>query len=642
MSVTVDVVDGSCQLVVEIEDLEGVVARCRGGDLDAWSVVVRRFQAVAQTVAWSRTGDWSEAADASQEAFLLAYRHLGALEDPAAFPGWFSQLVRTACDRQTRRRRLPTSELDAGSAASGPASEDVDVAFELQRLHRAIEALPEHERAVIALHYLAELTYGEVASFLGISTSAAKKRALSGRARLKDILPMTPDTLRTKPGRDISDEVLLFLSIRQRDRARVAALLARKPTLVHATEQWTWGEALDLGLQNAEHGTPLIRAVQTGDVELVRLIIEAGASVRHACECDGGESALWTAALLGNQAMVDYLLSAGADPNAAAFAGSTPLHVATQRGHHDIVERLVAAGANAEARDTGGRTAADWAALERQPLRDGLEPAFLPTGIRAIDLFAPLRRGDIQYWPPAAELGQFATLWAIVGALDAVDLWVVGFETGPYDQTGITQSLAQTAIAGTVDLAPRQLDAPARRSHTDAVLQRLVASPNDKLVVVLAAPEHHHDVTVALATITASPHVVATFVVEPHTHFNEPPQSVPEGFDAQVAFDARRGFAGLWPAVDGRATLARRYPDEVHAERARAARVLLARYDTVDPDLRRVHDGAESGDTDAARGARLHRYLAQPFRRWEYATGQPGELTTVDELLDDIAHILGA
>ena len=93
---------------------------------------------------------------------------------------------------------------------------------------------------------------------------------------------------------------------------------------------------MQLGLNNAEGGTPLIRAVQSGDVRLVDVVIEAGASPGQPCGCAGAESALRAAAHFGYMEIAARLVAAGAEPDAAAFGGVTPLIVAAQRGHHEI------------------------------------------------------------------------------------------------------------------------------------------------------------------------------------------------------------------------------------------------------------------------------------------------------------------
>ena len=52
---------------------------------------------------------------------------------------------------------------------------------------------------MIALHYLGDLTYPELAAFLGISVAAAKKRAFTARRRLEEMLPMATDALVSGP-----------------------------------------------------------------------------------------------------------------------------------------------------------------------------------------------------------------------------------------------------------------------------------------------------------------------------------------------------------------------------------------------------------------------------------------------------------
>ncbi len=72
----------------------------------------------------------------------------------------------------------------------------------------------------MALHYLAEMPYAEVADFLDITVAAAKKRAWSARARLKELVPMVSDALAAaRPSRSeaFRDTILLFQCIHFRD-----------------------------------------------------------------------------------------------------------------------------------------------------------------------------------------------------------------------------------------------------------------------------------------------------------------------------------------------------------------------------------------------------------------------------------------
>src|SRR5688500_4618462 len=66
---------------------------------------VTRFQDMAFGCAYGRLGDHTLAEDAAQESFLVAWKELGSLREPEAFPGWFKRIVLSQCHRATRGKR---------------------------------------------------------------------------------------------------------------------------------------------------------------------------------------------------------------------------------------------------------------------------------------------------------------------------------------------------------------------------------------------------------------------------------------------------------------------------------------------------------------------------------------------------------
>ena len=78
-----------------MQDLSGLIIAARNGDSPAFEELVRRFQDMAVGYAYSILGDWHEAEDAAQDAFVSAYCSLIQLRDAAAFPGWFRRIVYT-------------------------------------------------------------------------------------------------------------------------------------------------------------------------------------------------------------------------------------------------------------------------------------------------------------------------------------------------------------------------------------------------------------------------------------------------------------------------------------------------------------------------------------------------------------------
>ena len=112
--------------------------------------------------------------------------------------------------------------------------------------------------------------------------------------------------------------------------------------------------------------TPLLAAVSTGDAEIVRLLLDAGAEVAAPSlgHVGSGESALHIAVAYYKPLLLPLLLQHGADVDAASRSapGRTALHVAAQYGNVEAVGILIAAGARVSARDADGATALHLAA----------------------------------------------------------------------------------------------------------------------------------------------------------------------------------------------------------------------------------------------------------------------------------------
>ncbi len=104
-----------------MDEIHSLVIQARAFDADlkqrhrAFGALVARFQDMACGFAYSVMGDFHLAQDAAQEAFLTAYRELGKLRTPEAFPGWFRKIVLTQCSRMTRGERLRVERCSGGA-----------------------------------------------------------------------------------------------------------------------------------------------------------------------------------------------------------------------------------------------------------------------------------------------------------------------------------------------------------------------------------------------------------------------------------------------------------------------------------------------------------------------------------------------
>jgi uncharacterized protein len=123
------------------------------------------------------------------------------------------------------------------------------------------------------------------------------------------------------------------------------------------------GQHADVNKPEPDGTTALHWAVRTGDLDIVNLLLRAGA--KSTVTNRYGVTPLALAAINGNGRVIEALLKAGADPNTATAEGETALMTAARTGRVDAVKVLAAHGANVNAREHWlGETALMWASSE--------------------------------------------------------------------------------------------------------------------------------------------------------------------------------------------------------------------------------------------------------------------------------------
>jgi RNA polymerase sigma factor (sigma-70 family) len=160
-----------------------LVRRFRAGDRTAFAALVTRHQPVLVRSCRRMLVDVETAADAAQEAVLVAMLGIDRLQDDDRFGAWLVGIGLNICRATLRTPRLRALE-PARPTESDPA--DIAAAAEIAaRVRAAIAALPSGQREAVTLFYLAGLTHAEAADHLGIAPGAVKTRLHKARATLR-------------------------------------------------------------------------------------------------------------------------------------------------------------------------------------------------------------------------------------------------------------------------------------------------------------------------------------------------------------------------------------------------------------------------------------------------------------------------
>jgi RNA polymerase sigma factor (sigma-70 family) len=132
------------------------------------------------------TGNPNDAQDMLQDAFIEAFRHLGQLKQPGAFPGWLRRIMINKCiqfsKHYVRWKSLDQEGMDP--IADHETAWWLNVPFDL--VQEEIMKLPGGCREVFVLHALEDIQHKEIAKNLGISESTSKSQYQRARRLLRE------------------------------------------------------------------------------------------------------------------------------------------------------------------------------------------------------------------------------------------------------------------------------------------------------------------------------------------------------------------------------------------------------------------------------------------------------------------------
>lgn len=185
-------------MVHELSDAE-LMARVVGGDHNAFGALVTRHEDKLFSVAYRVLGNRQDALDATQDAFLSAFRQAAKFRGDSAFSTWLYRIGVNACnDLLRKKKRFVLTDDPEPPEITGPRTdEDAVRRVDLQRALASLQ--PEYREAVV-LHDLGGVPYEEIARITATRIGTVKSRISRGRKRLAELLEQ-PDVARSSKAR---------------------------------------------------------------------------------------------------------------------------------------------------------------------------------------------------------------------------------------------------------------------------------------------------------------------------------------------------------------------------------------------------------------------------------------------------------
>jgi F-type H+-transporting ATPase subunit beta len=392
--------------------------------------------------------------------------------------------------------------------------------------------------------------------------------------------------------------------------------------------------------------TPLHHAVIMRRLEMARLLLEHGAAVN--AQTPTHQTPLHHAVLRNNAEMARLLLEHGAALNLTDDVGRTPMDWAVIKQSAPLVDVLVQHGARRPHPDT---------TMDR-PLT--APPAILVTGIKVIDLLAPVKRGGrVGFFSPRLGVGFTVVLGRLIHSMSELHHGYavsMGLESADQDAESLQLFWRETGVDEELTcLYGKTTDAVAKRRQIAeagvAQAEQMRSQGKDVLLLADSQLALTEGVLPYLSARTvATPGASLTLLIHGHYTVGAEPEPLAD-LDTVITFDAALARQRLYPAIDpvwSSATLLETDQVELqHRQVAQQVWRLLRRYADLHDEYEKSGASAfwyieddRNLTRDITRARRVQRFLTQPFSVAEPWTGTLGQHVPLAETVRGCQAIL--
>lgn len=174
------------------QDATALMIRAQDGDGQAYAALLTMLSSTARQYARNRLGEVAWLDDVMQETLLTIHAARRTYDRRRPFAPWFYAILSSRMiDVLRKQKRVSTREFATDTLpepSSGARSSDAAEAIDARRLHAALDALPDRQRAIVRALKLEDRSVKDVSQQLGMTPSAVKVAAHRGYKALRRLL----------------------------------------------------------------------------------------------------------------------------------------------------------------------------------------------------------------------------------------------------------------------------------------------------------------------------------------------------------------------------------------------------------------------------------------------------------------------
>lgn len=180
---------------------KALIQRCKQGDIAAFNELVERYNKRVFNFAYRMSGNYDDACDVAQEAFVRVFNAINTFRGEANFTTWLYRIVTNVYldERKKQKSHMHTSledyiDLEENSVTrqieDGRPTPDnvVEQGERDDLLKQAIQELPEYQRMMVVLYHTQSKSYEEIADIMKLPIGTVKSRLNRARLALKEKL----------------------------------------------------------------------------------------------------------------------------------------------------------------------------------------------------------------------------------------------------------------------------------------------------------------------------------------------------------------------------------------------------------------------------------------------------------------------